>query len=71
MPHRLAASSCRNERERLQAIARRNVPGFWNRDRSAYIVHIDFEPAEIDSHYDVTLDIQADIADALWQTTRR
>ena len=43
------------------------APSFWNRDRSARIVHIDFEPTEIDSHYDVALDIQADIADALWQ----
>ena len=43
------------------------APSFWNHDRSTRIVHIDFEPAEIDSHYPVVLDIQADIADALWQ----
>ena len=43
------------------------APSFWNRDRSARIVHIDFEPAEVDSHYPVVLDIHADIADALWQ----
>ena len=43
------------------------APGFWNHDRSAQIIHIDFEPAEVDSHYPVVLDIQADIADALWQ----
>ena len=43
------------------------APSFWNRDRSTRIIHIDFEPAEIDSHYGVALDIQADIADALWQ----
>ena len=43
------------------------APSFWNHDRSAQIIHIDFEPAEIDSHYPVVLDIQADIADALWQ----
>ena len=43
------------------------APSFWNHDRSTRIIHIDFEPAEIDSHYPVVLDIQADIADALWQ----
>ena len=43
------------------------APSFWNHDRSTRIIHIDFEPAEIDSHYGVALDIQADIADALWQ----
>ena len=42
-------------------VSRRSV------NRSVRIIHIDFEPAEIDSHYDVALDIQADIADALWQ----
>ena len=45
------------------------APSFWNHYRSTRIVHIDFEPAEIDSHYPVVLDIQADIADALWQIT--
>ena len=43
------------------------APSFWNHDRATRIIHIDFEPAEIDSHYPVVLDIQADIADALWQ----
>jgi acetolactate synthase-1/2/3 large subunit len=43
------------------------APSFWNHDRSTRIIHIDFDPAEIDSHYPVVLDIQADIADALWQ----
>ena len=43
------------------------APSYWNHDRSTRIIHIDFEPAEIDSHYPVVLDIQADIADALWQ----
>ena len=41
----------------------------WNHDRSTWIIHIDFEPAEIDSHYPVVLDIQADIANALWPTS--
>ena len=27
------------------------APSFWNHDRSTRIIHIDFEPAEIDSHY--------------------
>ena len=43
------------------------APSFWNRERSTRIIHIDFEPAEIDCHYGVEVDIHADIADALWQ----
>jgi acetolactate synthase-1/2/3 large subunit len=42
-------------------------PAFWNADRRHKIVHIDFSPAEIDQHYPVTVDVVADLADALWQ----
>ena len=27
------------------------APSFWNHDRTTRIIHIDFDPAEIDSHY--------------------
>jgi acetolactate synthase-1/2/3 large subunit len=43
------------------------APEFWNRGNGKTIVHIDFEPAEIDSAYPVTVDVVADAADALWQ----
>jgi acetolactate synthase-1/2/3 large subunit len=43
------------------------APEFWNKGREKDIVHIDFEPAEIDSDYPVAVDVAADVADALWQ----
>jgi acetolactate synthase-1/2/3 large subunit len=43
------------------------APAFWNVTRRHKIIHIDFLPAEIDQHYQVEVDIVADIADALWQ----
>jgi acetolactate synthase-1/2/3 large subunit len=43
------------------------APEFWNRGNGKTIVHIDFEPAEIDSAYPVAVDLVADVADALWQ----
>lgn len=42
-------------------------PHFWNASQDKAIVHIDFLPAEIDTHYTVAVDIVGDIADALWQ----
>ncbi len=43
------------------------APHFWNKKGGKKIVHIDFWAAEIDEDYAVTIDIEADIADALWQ----
>jgi acetolactate synthase-1/2/3 large subunit len=43
------------------------APSFWNHGSEKRIVHIDFEPAEIDVDYPVTVEITADVADALWQ----
>ncbi|MFQ5958910.1 MAG: acetolactate synthase large subunit [Alphaproteobacteria bacterium] len=43
------------------------APHFWNKHGGKKIVHIDFWPCEIDEDYTVTVDISADIADALWQ----
>ncbi|MFZ5914209.1 MAG: acetolactate synthase large subunit [Pseudomonadota bacterium] len=43
-------------------------PSAWYKPASkAKIIHIDFEPAEIDTHFPVAVDIVADLADALWQ----
>ncbi len=43
------------------------APNFWNKKRDKKIIHIDFEPAEIDEAYPVNVDISADTADAIWQ----
>ena len=42
-------------------------PSFWNAGMDKAIVHIDFQPAEVDIHYTVAVDVAGDIADALWQ----
>ena len=42
-------------------------PGFWNAKGDKTIIHIDFEPAEIDTDFPVAVDVVGDIADALWQ----
>lgn len=42
-------------------------PHFWNANQDKAIVHIDFSPAEVDTHYTVAVDVAGDIADALWQ----
>ncbi len=41
-------------------------PEFWNHGEKK-IIHIDFDPAEIDDAFPVTVDIASDVADALWQ----
>ena len=43
------------------------APSLWNPRRDKTIVHIDFDPAEIDHDYPVAVGIVADLADALWQ----
>ncbi len=43
------------------------APTLWNRGGDKTIVHIDFEPAEIDSDYPVRVELVADVADSLWQ----
>ena len=46
------------------------APHFWNKHGGKKIVHIDFWPAEIDEEYVTTVDISADVADAIWQLNR-
>ena len=43
------------------------APGFWNKGKDKTIIHIDYEPAEVDSDYRVAVEITSDVADALWQ----
>ena len=45
-------------------------PRFWNVGREKKIIHIDFEPAEVDSAYDPDVEIVADIADSLWSINK-
>ena len=42
-------------------------PHAWNPGMDKAIVHIDFWPAEVDTHYTVAEDVVGDVADALWQ----
>ncbi len=44
------------------------APQFWNKHGAGKkIIHVDFTPAEIDSDYQVEVEIVCDVADALWQ----
>ncbi|MBN36382.1 MAG: acetolactate synthase large subunit [Rhodospirillaceae bacterium] len=43
------------------------APSHWNQRGGKTIIHIDFEPAEVDADYDVDVEVVADVADALWQ----
>jgi len=42
-------------------------PQFWNQGAAKKIVHIDFEPAEVEADYNPDIEVVADIADSLWQ----
>ncbi|MBU0519856.1 acetolactate synthase large subunit [bacterium] len=42
-------------------------PDRWNPDEDKAIIHIDFEPAEVDSHYHCQVEVVSDIASALWE----
>ena len=46
-------------------------PRLWNTGQSKKILHIDFLPAEVDQDYPVTVEVNADIANALWQLNER
>jgi acetolactate synthase I/II/III large subunit len=41
------------------------APKFWNPDGSRRIIHIDFTPAEVDSHYQPMVEVVADVREAL------
>ena len=46
-------------------------PRLWNTGREKKILHIDFLPAEVDEDYRVHVEINADVANALWQLNQR
>ena len=46
-------------------------PHLWNHGVEKKILHIDFLPAEVDGEYRVDVEINADIANAIWQLNER
>ena len=42
------------------------APQRWNPKRDKRIVHIDFEPAEVDNHYRTEIEVVCDVAATLW-----
>jgi acetolactate synthase-1/2/3 large subunit len=46
-------------------------PRLWNPGADKRIVHIDFLPAEIDTHYGVDVEIVGDLAHTLWMLNER
>lgn len=46
-------------------------PRLWNPDRDTRIVNVDFQPAEIDAHFPVEVDVVGDVAHALWALNER
>jgi acetolactate synthase-1/2/3 large subunit len=46
-------------------------PQLWNGDRHKRIIHADFLPAEIDSHYHPEIELIGDLAHTLWMLNER
>lgn len=46
-------------------------PDRWNPKMDKKIIHIDFEPAEVDNHYCCEVEIVSDIASALWEINEK
>ena len=47
------------------------LPDNWNIGQLKKIIHIDFEPAEVDAHYPCEVEVVSDIASALWEINER
>lgn len=47
------------------------APHHWNPEGDKKIVHIDFQPAEVDSWYDPAVEVVGDIASTLWELNER
>lgn len=47
------------------------APRFWNPDGSKTILHIDFEPAEVDYWYNPAVEVIGDLANTLWELNER
>ena len=46
-------------------------PRLWNKGVPKRILHIDFVPAEVDQDYRVDVEVNADVANSLWQLNER
>lgn len=46
-------------------------PKLWNPGREKEVLHIDFQPAEIDENYDPSVEVVGDLAHALWMLNER
>ena len=46
-------------------------PRLWNPNRDKKIIHLDFLPAEIDEHYDLSVEVVGDLAHSLWMLNER
>jgi acetolactate synthase I/II/III large subunit len=46
-------------------------PSLWNSKKDKRVIHIDFLPAEIDSHYHPEKELVGDLASALWSFNER
>lgn len=46
-------------------------PQRWNPDGDKRIIHIDFDPAEIYTHYDPEVEVTGDISAALWELNKK
>ncbi len=46
-------------------------PGLWNPNRDKAIIHADFLPAEIDTHYHPEVELIGDLAHTLWMFNER
>jgi len=47
------------------------APRFWNPDGDKKVIHIDFEPAEVDYWYHPTVEVVGDIAGGLWELNQK
>jgi len=46
-------------------------PRFWNEGNTHKIIHVDFQPAEVDQNYRVDVEIVGDLAHTLWMMNER
>lgn len=46
-------------------------PEAWNTDGSQRIIHVDFEPAEVYTHYQPEVEVVCDISATLWELNQR
>jgi acetolactate synthase-1/2/3 large subunit len=46
-------------------------PNMWNKGMDKKIIHIDFEPAEVDNFYRCDVEIVSDLAAALWELNKQ